>query len=210
VVGISSQNNSGFLRVLFEGVVLAILMLAVPLILALDIIVLEHGVQEISVTEFTQEGLLFLSMVLIGITAWQRPDSRGFLVLVTGLFAAMLIREVDVFLDTISQGFWIYPAVLISAGAIIYSTRLRGTVFTPMIRFSASKPFAYLVIGLLLVLLFSRAFGTSQFWSEIMGADYNRLYKSIIQEGLELLGYALICFGSVLIYQGQQTQNTAA
>lgn len=205
-MGISSQDYSRFLRVLFEAVVLAILMIAVPLILVLDLIVLEHGVKEISVTEFTQEGLLFLSMVLIGITAWRQKDSRGFLVLVTGFFAAMLIREIDVFLDAISHGFWIYPAILISAGAIIYSTRLRNTVFTPMVQFSASKPFAYLVIGLLLVLLFSRAFGTSQFWSAIMGADYNRLYKTIIQEGLELLGYALIFFGSVLIYQGHSEQ----
>ena len=38
-------------------------------------------------------------------------------------------------------------------------------------------------------------------WQAVMGEDYRKLYKSIIQEGLEQLGYVLICFGSARIYR---------
>ena len=73
----------------------AVLMAAVPLVIAIDTAVFEHGVQETSVTEFAQKGLLILSVVLMAMTARRRPDSRGFLALVAGFFGVMLIREAD-------------------------------------------------------------------------------------------------------------------
>jgi hypothetical protein len=183
---------------------LAILMVAVPLVVALDIMVFKHGVQEISATEFVQEGLLFLSALLMALTARKRPDARGFLALVAGFFSVMLIREADMFFDFISQGFWVYPALAVSVGVITYASRQRGTVITPVSEMTASKSFAYLVIGLLLVLIFSRAFGTGQLWSEVMGDDYRRIYKSVIQEGIELLGYVLVFFGSLGTFLGER------
>lgn len=198
-MGISLSTRLRVLRTVVEFALLVLLMIAVPLVVAIDIIVLDHGVREDSVTEIAQETLLFASMVMIGWAAWKRPDSRGFLVLVAGLFGAMLIREADRWLDAISKGFWLYPALLVSISAIIYAARLRGTVINPMVNYAATKPFAYISIGLLIVLLFSRAFGSGQLWSEVMGDDYFRLYKTIIQEGLELLGYMLVSFGSALL-----------
>jgi hypothetical protein len=140
-------------------------------------------------------------MLLAGVTAWRRPESRGFWVLVSGLFCIMLIRENDKFLDTITHGFWIYPASLVSIVVIVYSIRLRETIVTPMLDFAATRACAYLMTGLLLVILFSRIFGSSQLLSEVLGADYSKPYKTVVQEGLELLGYALVFFGSVLAYR---------
>jgi hypothetical protein len=193
---------------LVELVLLVILMMAVPVIVALDIMVLKHDLTEISVTEFTQVGLLFASILLMWSMARQLPDSRGFLVLVTGFMSAMLIREYDKFLDYFSQGFWLYPVLLVSAGAIIYAIRLRDSVIAPMVRIMATKSFTYVVIGLLLVFVFSRAFGTSRLWSEAMGADYDRIYKTIVQEGVETLGYALVFFGSVQSYLHERRRQS--
>ncbi len=202
----SGKLQSGLLATIVEYTLLTLLMISVPLVVAVDVIVLNHGVHETSVTEFAQEGLLFVSMILMLLTARKRPEARGFLVLVAGLFGTMLVREADVFLDEISQGFWVYPALLVSAGAIIYSIRLRSNIITPLVDYSATKGFIYLMIGLLIVLVFSRGFGTSMLWSEVMGDDYVRTYKSVIQEGVELLGYALVCFGSIHIFI--QTDST--
>ncbi|MGD9265112.1 MAG: hypothetical protein PVJ71_04965 [Lysobacterales bacterium] len=193
----NSQNHTGLWAAIAEFVLLAMLMVAVPLVVALDVMAFKHGVQEISATEFAQEGLLLLSAVLLALTARARPDARGFLVLVAGFFSVMLIREADMFFDFISQGFWVYPALAVSVGVIAYASRQRGTVIPPIPGLVASKWFAYLAIGLLLVLVFSRAFGTGQLWSEVMGEDYRRIYKSVIQEGIELLGYVLVFFGAL-------------
>jgi hypothetical protein len=183
-----------------EILLLAILMVAVPLIVALDVMVFKHGVQEISATEFAQEGLLLLSALAMALTAWKRPDSRGLLALVAGFFGVMLIREADMFLDHITQGFWVYPALAVTVAVIVYASRQRGTVIAPMAGLASSRQFTYLAIGLLLVLVFSRAFGTGQLWAEVMGEDYRRIYKSVIQEGIELLGYTLVLFGSLGLF----------
>ena len=58
----------------------------------------------------------------------------------------------------------------------------------------------YIFIGLLIIIVFSRAFGTGSLWHDIMGDDYDTLYKNIIQEGLELFGYGLVLYGSMLFY----------
>jgi hypothetical protein len=196
-MGRNSQGYSGIWKAIAEFALLAILMVAVPLVVALDVMVFKHGVQEISATEFAQEGLLFLSALLMALTARKRPDARGFLALVAGFFGVMLIREADMFFDAISQGFWLYPALAVTLAVCVYAARHRDTVIEPMLRFARTKPAAYLVIGLLLVLVFSRAFGTGQLWVEVMGQDYRRIYKSVIQEGIELLGYVLVFFGSL-------------
>ena len=47
----------------------------------------------------------------------------------------------------------------------------------------------------------SRIFGSGSLWSELMMGDYQAGYKKIIQEGLELLGYVLIVYGSWLAYR---------
>lgn len=193
----SNTNSPGRPAVLAEPVLLIILTIAVPLIVALDVIVLKHGLTEFSVTEVCQSVLLLMSTVLVGSAARKQTGSRGFLVLLTGFLGAMFIRENDKFMDFISQGFWFYPAMLVGAGSIIYAMRHRDTVIQPAIRFTNTKSYTYLLIGLVLVILFSRVFGTGRFWMEVMGADYNRLYKAIIQEGVELLGYVFILIGCV-------------
>lgn len=176
-------------------------MIAVPLVIAIDVVWLGHGVTEHSVTEFSQAGLLLVSLILIFATAWQNPDSRGFLVLVAGLFAAMFIREADIYFDLLAKGSWLYPALAVSLVAIVYALKHRDTIITPMIDFSITKSFTCVAVGLLIVVLFSRLFGTGQLWQAVMGEDYRKIYKSIIQEGLELLGYVLICFGWARIYR---------
>jgi hypothetical protein len=181
-----------------EFMFMAGLMIAVPVIVAIDAVVIGHGTPEISITELTQEALILLSAILFGIGAWQRPKSRGCLVLVAGLFGCMFIRECDAYLDNITHGFWFYPAILLAVTTILYSISCRGTVLSPIAIFVGKKFYTYISIGLLLVLVFSRAFGTGYLWREVMGDNYDSMYKSIIQEGLELLGYVLISYGTVL------------
>ncbi len=190
-------------KVLFlfvEFLILAVMITAVPAIVALDIEVFLHRSSEVSVTELTQETLIFLSAIMFGIVAWRQPDSRGWLVLVAGLFACMFIREMDHWLDKVSKGFWVYSAMLTAISAIMYSVRQRKDVLPAMAAFTSTRSYPYIVTGLLVVMLFSRLFGTGSFWQEVMTENYHPAYKRIIQEGIELLGYMLIAFGSAYFF----------
>ncbi|MCE5266796.1 MAG: hypothetical protein LLG00_02790 [Planctomycetaceae bacterium] len=174
---------------------------AVPLIVYVDNVILHDDVSEYSITEITQETLLLLSTVLVLVTAWRRADTRGFLMLVGGFFACMLIRELDFLFDVIRHGFWVYPAILTAAGTIACAAAWRKSVLPAAAAYVGTRSCVYMTIGLLVVLLLSRLFGSGRLiWSDIIATDqYKTLYKTIIQEGLELFGYIFVFYASCLL-----------
>ena len=52
---------------------------------------------------------------------------------------------------------------------------------------------------LLIVLIFSRIFGTGDLWRAILKENYIGHCITAIQEGLELLGYLIIFYGAILM-----------
>lgn len=185
-----------------EFFLLALLSLVAPLCVYIDIVVLGHEVSpesEIWLTENTQEILILLAALSMAYAAWRRPGERGFLVLVAGFFGSMLIRELDVVLDAVWHGFWFWPALLLAVGAIGYAATLgRGTVLEPMADFFDTRAWSYVLFGLVVVLVFSRVFGSgSLLWSHVMSSHYEQIFKEALQEGLELFGYVFIAYGSV-------------
>ena len=181
-----------------EILIIALWMAAVPFIVRIDFAATGQGPAEWSLTELLQEALLLLSALVFWRAAWRRPRSRACLVLMAGFFTTMLIREADVFLDKISKGFWVYPAVIVAVGAIAYAVRNRATLFTPLAQYISERFFTFIMIGLLIVIVFSRLFGSSLLWEMVMGELYDPDYKTVVQEGIELMGYGLIFYGSLL------------
>ncbi len=170
------------------------------IIITLDAEILIQGNSEFSMTEIAQELFILCSAVLFGFSAKLDGQARGFFVLVAGFFATMLIRESDAFLDNIQHGFWIYPALVVSLSSILYARKCTGTVKKPMLDHMDSKHFVYIILGLILILIFSRTFGSGHLWKGVMGDDYTMVYKTVIQEGIELLGYIFVLYGSILVW----------
>lgn len=188
-----------------EFLLLTLLSVLPPLAVYLDIVVIGHGVPEASVTEFIQETLILASAMAFWACAWRNPAARGFLVLVAGFFSCMLIRELEGLLDVIWKGFWVWPAVLVAAASVSYVFfYCHDTVVRAMSDFIESKPYFYLLFGLLVILVFSRVFGSGNLLWEHLVADYTHAYKSALQEGLELFGYFFVAYGSWLFYQSQK------
>jgi hypothetical protein len=159
------------------------------------------GVGESSITEFSQETLLLALAVCFEYAAWRHVNSRGLFVLMAGFFSCMLVRELDSIFDKVWHGFWFWPALLIAFISISYVMfYCRDTALESIADFIDTKPYLYIVFGLIIVLVFSRVFGSGEiFWKNLMTSHYENLYKRALQEGLELFGYIFIAYGSWLM-----------
>ncbi|QHI69638.1 hypothetical protein [Tichowtungia aerotolerans] len=182
---------SGIGQVLF----LSLLTLLAPVCIILDLLIFEDGVSERSLTELTQASLLFLSISLFAYGSRKHNDSKGFFVLAAGFFGSMFVREMDWAFDHVRHGFWVWPAILLSISCIAYvMNHHKNTVLKPMLYFLESKLSSYIVFGLIVVLVFSRIFGSGTLiWNHFTCPP---VFKGALQEGLELFGYVFIAYGA--------------
>lgn len=192
------QNRAA--RFWLEMLWLCLVALAVPGVVYLDAVVLFDNMSEQSVTEALQSVLLVLSASLFAMGARRQPHAAGYLGLMTTLFVIMLVRENDGHLDHIRQGFWIFPALAIAAYGAYWVWQRREALRTPFLNHSASGRGMFVFFGFVFLVIFSRAFGSGDLWRAIMQENYSWQFKAAVQEGLELMGYAIIAYGSIGSY----------
>ncbi len=200
------QPNSTVHRLIaigLEFVMLAVLIALVPVIVYIDVTFLSDSMSEESLTEFLHNALLFVSIAFIVTGAFKFALARGYLLLVATFFSCLFIRECDALFDNIWQGFWIIPALGVLTVGIALVYRNRGTLTEPLLRHFETRPATFIYIGVLLLLIFTRLFGTGSLWEAVMGSSYSSSYKTAIQEGLELMSYTLIAYGSLISYIGR-------
>ena len=188
-----------YLKPFLEVLLLICFMAIPPLFVWMDFTILETNLSEYSLTEFSQEFLLLATFNVLFLKAKKSLKNKGFLTLLWGLFLVMFIREGDYFLDKIMDGLWQILAISTFLIAAYVAYKHKETITTSLSTYWDMKGFGYLTIGLLIVLFFSRIFGTGNLWRAILQENYSGLFKTAIQEGLELLGYLLIFIGSISI-----------
>ena len=171
--------------------------LLAPLCVGVDLVIFQNRVQEISLTELTQTSFLLISGAAFLGAALRAADSRGFYLLASGLFTTMLIREQDRWLGSA----WLWLALVVTGVCVAYVYfRCRNNVWGPLFAFIQTKPYYLIAFGMVFVVVFSRLFGSgSLIWKPAMGTGYSFMFKSVLQEGLELFGYTYILAGSVLV-----------
>tara|TARA_R110002049_G_C9168976_1_gene561696 strand:+ start:2912 stop:3577 length:666 start_codon:yes stop_codon:yes gene_type:complete len=184
--------------VAIEFLALTGLLVGVVLAVMIDLKLLKNGVSEASLTEVLQALLVLVSALIFIWRAIHEVGARGYLIGLATLFTCMFIRENDAHLDQIYHGFWVVLGAMAALCGAVIMRRYKTTFAAPLARQFAERHSTFMVMGLLMLLVFSRLFGTGALWQAVMGADYNATFKTVVQEGLELLGYALIVFGSVL------------
>ena len=161
----------------------------------LDVTV-NQNIVENSFVEFSQEALL---MAMTAIFTMQAIAKRqGGLWLVAGFFGCLFLRELDAFFDMIVHGAWKYFALMVVVFVFFKAWRLgKENTIASLAAFMKTRAFIFIFIGLLIVLVYSRLFGMGELWKAIMGDNFNRTVKNIVEEGSELWGYALVFWGSV-------------
>ncbi len=149
-------------------------------------------------TELIQSCALALSSGIFLLEARRCPDLRGSMLLVSGFIGCMFIREQDYFLDNIVHGFWKWPALALAFSCMACAARTFRTTVAGLAWFVRWRYFPVLLTGLAVVLVYSRLFGMSSLWRELLPDGDWRMAKTAIEESSELLGYMLIVFSSVL------------
>lgn len=187
------------LKSLWPLVWMTTMSLAVPALAVFDAQWAGKVSSEASATELAQECLLLLSAVMFARAASRHVAMRPILLLAAGLFATMLVRELDAFWDLVRHGFWVYPATAVAAVAIWRASREPTPLLASWARYAQTKSYLLVSTGLLIVLVLSRTFGSQIIWGPILANSDVLLVKTVIQEGLELFGYLFIFWAAVEI-----------
>jgi hypothetical protein len=147
---------------------------------------------ENSWTEILQEAFLFITGIVFIVIGRYDRDLNTVANLASVFFFMAFIRE---FNNQIS--FWPYleiPLILIFLGLTYFN---RNKLISSVLRFLNHRALAWLVIGFLVTFIFSRLFGRTDFWQQLLENDYNRWAKNAAEEGIELLGYTFLFIGGI-------------
>lgn len=188
-------------EVLFEILALVLFLITPPAIAYFDILVLGVPLREQSTTEVTQHLCLATCCILFALGARQYPEKRGYLSMIAFTFLVLLIREHNFYFNLIIHGLWQVPAIIAIIVGIVFVRRHRATIRQPLLDHFQTRGFAYAIVGLILLIFFSRLYGSGGLQRAVHGEAYNSDAKMFIQEGTELLGYAILLFGSIVSYR---------
>ncbi|MBC8950517.1 MULTISPECIES: hypothetical protein [Xenorhabdus] len=178
----------------------ALVIAGVTGLLFLDVNYLKNGVQEDSLTEIFQELTLLIIAALLFYEVKKNVNLRPALVLMAGFFSCLLIRELDIYFDNLFfHGAWSWFAIPLALVCIGYACKNGWQTLSGLVYFTRHQSYSMMVCGLLCVLVFSRLFGMGALWQGLMDEHFNRTVKNMVEEGCEMLGYAL-CFIATLWY----------
>jgi len=167
-------------------------------VLRQDLLVLGNTVGERSMVEACQLALLASSVMAFAVLAWRRLDDRRFAGLAALFFATMLVRENDAVLDALLfHGAWKYLAGPLAVAGLVWAMGDARALFSGLARFVASHAGTVMLLGLVILLCFSRLFGMTEIWTTVLGEGYVRTAKNAIEETGELLGYTFILAASL-------------
>ena len=153
-------------------------------------------IREHSFVELGQSIFLFATSVIFMYLA-SKKKANG-LWLVAGFFVCMLIREQDAYCDDIFHGSWAYFA-LASVVFFVWKAWSQGkdNVLKTLAEYMQSPPFTTMSFGVMIILFFSRAMGMGKLWKLVMGENFIRVVKNVVEEGTELFGYSIIFLAAV-------------
>lgn len=191
-------------RLLLRVILLALAVVVVVMCLHIDVNIINNGLSERSFTEIVQESILLVIVVIHLARARHSDAARQLNVLIAGFFMAMLIRELDAVFDLIHHGSWVWFALAVSLGTILYAFRRAPRVLQQLADYMTKPAFGIMLSGLLAILIFSRLFGMSVLWRSILHDGYVREVKNMVEEGSELFGYMLCLVASVNLFPARR------
>jgi len=127
-----------------------------------------------------------------------RHGPRAFFAGLGALLAVAAVRELDSFLPKAVPGLhWAYLAAVCWAGVVLAAWRGGRPCHRAFFAWLASAAGGMCWAGFVCVAVFAQVFGQADFWQGVMGESYERVVKIVVEESIELFGYALILAGTI-------------
>jgi hypothetical protein len=147
--------------------------------------------------EWLQVSLLVLATATFITGAVTKRSMRGLFGAIACVLSIAAVRELDKILDVVLPGGWQGPAVVLLAVFAFLWHRYRRTFWDQVGGFVRTAPFGILWAGFVIAVLLAQLVGHGTFLQLIMGDDYDRTYKRVIEEIAETFGYTVILLGSI-------------
>lgn len=171
---------------------------------------------ENSFTEWTQEIFILLCSIIYFWAGRYDRSVTGFTGMLSGMALMAFIREFNNYFHTWFKGAWQLFVLLALILTIIYVYRNRETLIKPFYDFLKLPAFGVSLSGFLTLMVFSRLLGRSRVWRNILEVEDlegpTRWAKNAAEEGVELLGYALLFIATLeycwFIYERKRKQKT--
>lgn len=197
LAGILPSEASGVIAVRFIAYTFAVFGFTVSLPSIVgegDIVVFKEG----GPIEWSQFVALSLASLAFCTSALARARLQDLSILLALFTSAAAMRELDSPLATLIPYLgWKLPVVLLAVTAATLTWRRRPAMETQLRRFLAYRSFPLLWAGFVVAIPFAQLVGHDELLRLVMGDDYTRDYKRVIEETTELLGYTLILIGSI-------------
>ncbi|MGO3408021.1 MAG: hypothetical protein ACTIMS_12195 [Marinomonas sp.] len=153
---------------------------------------------EHTLTEHMQDVMTFLSCMLFLYASRIDPKLKIAGTLLAALLAMMFVRESDALLDQyVYDGAWQTIVCFILVSVFVFLWGKFSTIYASLKAYSETACYGTCLSGVVIVLAFSRMMGRNSFWTSVMGDDYMRVVKDIVEEGTETLGYTLILISAI-------------
>ncbi len=147
--------------------------------------------------EWLQLGMLVAASVLFFSVFFSLPAFRELFLILASVSAFAAVRELDSVLDKAIPwiGWKIGFALLLFAAALAWTKR--DKVKRQLGHYLSSPGFVVLWAGFIVAVPIAQLLGHAVFLESLMGENYLRAYKRVIEESGELLGYLLLLEGSI-------------
>jgi hypothetical protein len=156
---------------------------------------------EFGYLEMAQSLILFACTLVFAVQALRGTVYRELATCMSLFFLVLLFRENDQPLELIlPHGSWKYFAAIPLIALLVYAWKNRRPLTVQAREYSRSFAFGVMLSGML-VLAFSRWFGRTSFWEQLMGDSYVRKVKMVAEEGIEFLalGMVLVAVGEFML-----------
>ncbi len=166
-------------------------------------VVIEHGdfivFSENGPIEWIQLAIIFTSMILFLLDSRLKICEFKHLFLILGIVQACAgFRELDLLFDRFIPVLgWKLPVILCLIVIALVCHKNNKSILVQANGFIRTRSFALLWCGFIIAVPYSQLVGHGKFLELLMGNDYLRDYKRVIEELGELLGYLLIMVGSI-------------
>ncbi len=175
---------------MFQIFTLFLICLVPPVLIGIEFSFFDTMLSEYGLVEIAQE-LIVCFIVVQFLRVHKKSNSKISLVLAL-FFIVVLLRELDFLFDLIIHGFWFYPCALIGLMMARIFYKEIESIKKELDAGLAHIHAPIFILGLAILLVLSRIFGTGTFWEMILAEHYQRIVKTVVQEGLELFGYSVL------------------